>query len=131
MATALVLGGASLTQLTPSAHAASSELSLFGSATPAVTSDPDSAGVELGVRFRSDVPGAIDGVRFYKGTGNTGTHTGSLWTSGGRRLARATFTSETSTGWQTVRFASPVPIAANTTYVASYYASRGHYAADE
>src|SRR5207248_288366 len=40
-------------------------------------SGPDSA-VELGVKFRSDVGGFITGVRFYKGTGNTGTHVGNL-----------------------------------------------------
>ena len=45
------------------------------------------------------------GVRFYKGTGNTGTHTGSLWSSTGLRLATGTFTGETSSGWQTLTFA--------------------------
>ena len=32
------------------------------------------------MRFRPDVDGVVNGVRFYKGAGNTGTHTGSLWT---------------------------------------------------
>src|SRR5262249_40500468 len=40
----------------------------------------------------------------------------------------ATFTSETTSGWQEVAFSSPVAIAPNTTYVASYYAPNGHYA---
>ena len=31
---------------------------------------------ELGVRFQSDVAGYITGIRFYKGSGNTGTHVG-------------------------------------------------------
>src|SRR5262249_47541943 len=35
---------------------------------------------------------------------------------------------ETASGWQDVSFSSPVPVTANTTYVASYYAPTGHYA---
>jgi hypothetical protein len=75
------------------------------------------------------VSGLVTGIRFYKGTGNTGTHIGNLWTSTGTLLARATFTNESATGWQEVNFALPVPITANTTYVASYFAPVGRYAA--
>ena len=52
--------------------------------------------------------GFITGVRFFKSTGNTGTHTGSLWTAAGSRLATVTFTGETASGWQTATFASAV-----------------------
>jgi hypothetical protein len=90
----------------------------------------DANSVEVGVKFRSDNNGTITGVRFYKGSGNTGTHVGSLWSSTGTLLAQATFTSETATGWQQVSFPAPVAIAANTTYVASYHAPVGRYAAD-
>ena len=31
------------------------------------------------MKFRASVAGYVTGIRFYKGTGNTGTHTGSLW----------------------------------------------------
>src|SRR5439155_702160 len=62
------------------------------------------------------------------GSTNTGTHVGHLWTSTGQLLASATFTSETASGWQQVSFANPVAIAANTVYVASYYAPHGNYA---
>ncbi|NNC18807.1 DUF4082 domain-containing protein [Corallococcus exiguus] len=105
------------------------ERSLLGTtALPAVTAADDSGAVELGVRFRSDAPGRIMGVRFYKGAGNTGTHTGSLWTASGSLMATATFQDETASGWQEVRFASPVTIAADTNYVVSYHAPAGHYA---
>ena len=87
-----------------------------------------SVGVELGVKFRSDVAGYISGIRFYKYAQNMGTHTGSLWTTGGARLGQATFTSETASGWQEARFETPVAIAANTTYIASYFAPTGHFA---
>jgi hypothetical protein len=88
----------------------------------------DSSAVELGVRFRTDTTGVITGVRFYKGAGNTGTHTGSLWTNTGTLLATATFGSESATGWQQVLFGTPVPVTAGVTYVASYHTNTGNYA---
>jgi len=45
-------------------------------------------------------------------------------------LATATFQNESASGWQQVSFSTPVAVAANTTYVVSYYAPAGHYAAD-
>ena len=100
------------------------------SAVPGTPSAADPSSVELGVRFQSSVPGFIVGIRFYKGSGNTGTHIGNLWSTGGTNLASVTFTTETETGWQQALFASPVPIAANTPYIASYFAPSGGYAAD-
>ncbi len=99
-------------------------------ATPATASYPDANPLELGVKFTSSVNGYVTGIRFYKGSGNTGTHVGNLWNAGGTLLASATFTGETASGWQQVNFASPVAIMANTVYVASYFAPNGHYAAD-
>ncbi len=98
--------------------------------TPANPSVNDPSAIELGVKFRTDLNGFITGVRFYKGANNTGTHTGSLWTSSGQLLANATFTGETATGWQQVTFATPVAVTANTVYVASYFAPNGNYAGD-
>lgn len=99
--------------------------------TPVVAdSGPDSA-VELGVKFRSDVKGSIAGIRFYKAGANSGVHTGTLWSRTGTRLATATFSGETASGWQQVNFASPVAISANTVYVASYHTNSGHYSCDQ
>ncbi len=103
---------------------------IFGNATPANPSQNDSHAVEVGVKFDSSVAGTITGVRFYKGSGNTGTHVGHLWSSTGTLLASATFTNETASGWQQVNFTTPVAITAGTTYVASYFAPLGHYADD-
>jgi hypothetical protein len=100
------------------------------STVPGTPSASDPGAVELGMKFRSDTAGFITGIRFYKGNSNTGTHIGNLWTSTGTRLATATFTNETASGWQRVNFQSAVPISANTTYIASYYAPNGGYAAD-
>ena len=85
--------------------------------------------MEPGVQFQSSVAGTVTAIRFYKGPLNTGTHVGHLWTASGTLLATATFSNETSSGWQQVNFSSPVPIMANTIYVASYH-SGGEYAAD-
>lgn len=90
----------------------------------------DPGPLEIGVRFKTDIPGTITGIRFYKGLTNTGTHIGNLWTSDGINLANATFSGETASGWQQVDFAAPVPIEVNTIYVASYFAPSGNYAAN-
>ena len=95
---------------------------------PSIAAAPLYTPMEVGVKFRSDVAGSIAGIRFYKGAGNNGTHTGSLWTSTGSLLATGTFVNETATGWQQLTFASPVAISANTTYVASYHTDTGAFA---
>ena len=66
--------------------------------------------VEVGVKFQSSVDGYITGIRFYKHTVNTGTHTGHLWTSNGTLLGTATFTNESASGWQEATFAAPIAV---------------------
>ncbi|GGS39675.1 DUF4082 domain-containing protein [Streptomyces griseoviridis] len=100
------------------------------SAVPGTLNAGDGGSVELGVKFRTTKPGAITAVRFYKSPNNTGTHTGSLWTASGTRLATGTFANETASGWQQLNFATPVTVKANTTYVASYFAPKGGYSYD-
>lgn len=101
------------------------------SAAPKDPTDPDTNSVNLGVKFKSDVAGYVTGIRFYKGPENTGAHIASLWTRRGQLLATAKFANETSSGWQQVKFAVPVRIAANTIYIASYLAPNGKYANDD
>ncbi|GAA0439289.1 hypothetical protein Acor_68910 [Acrocarpospora corrugata] len=72
--------------------------------------------------------GLVAGVRFFKAAGETGRHTGSLWTSRGVRLARVTFTAETRSGWQEARFAEPVTVHPGQTYTISYHSDNGTYA---
>jgi serine/threonine protein kinase len=91
---------------------------------------PDNTAVELGVKFRCDVPGAVTAIRFYKSPANTGPHVGQLWQGTGELLATANFTNETESGWQRALFPAPVPIKANVVYVASYHTTTGNYAAD-
>lgn len=104
--------------------------SLFGAQVPTTPTTSDSSAVELGVKFTADADGFVQGVRFFKGSGNTGTHTGTLWTSSGSPLAAGTFSGESASGWQTLTFANAVPVTAGATYVVSYFAPNGHYAAD-
>ena len=99
-----------------------------GSTVPStIDSGPDNS-VELGVKFRSDTVGYVTAIRFYKSAANTGPHTGTLWAANGTKLATATFTAETSSGWQTAALDAPVAITPNTTYIASYHTNVGHYA---
>ena len=102
-----------------------------GTSTPATPDAGADAPVELGVAFRSDNSGYITALRFYKATGNTGTHVGHLWNSSGTLLATATFANETASGWQQVNLSNAVAITANTVYVASYHTNVGHYADDQ
>lgn len=100
------------------------------SATPSVPVDPDTGAVELGMRFTVSVPGVITGMRYFGTPANTGEHTGHLWTGDGERLASARFSDESGTGWQSADFNRDVHVDPGTTYVVSYVAPNGHYAAD-
>ncbi len=97
--------------------------------TPPTTAAADNNGIEVGLRIRPSVDGYITGVRFYKDTGNNGTHVGNLWTTSGTNLGSVTFTNESATGWQAARFNTPVQVTAGTDYIVSYYAPNGNYAA--
>jgi hypothetical protein len=81
----------------------------------------------LGIRFLPARDGSVTGIRFYKASTNTGTHTGTLWAADGSVLATGTFTNESASGWQSLTFTTPVPVTAGTTYTASYLAPSGHF----
>jgi hypothetical protein len=99
--------------------------------TPSTVDSGDKQAVELGVKFTANASGFITGVQFYKSAANTGTHTGSLWSSTGQLLATGTFVNETASGWQTLVFSTPVAITAGTTYIASYHTASGHYSVNQ
>ncbi len=105
----------------------SSSVTIWSSSTvPGTVDSGDGTAVNLGVRFQSSVAGTISGIRFYKASTNTGTHVGTLYSDTGTQLAQATFSGESASGWQQVTF-TPVSINANTTYVAAYHTTVGHY----
>lgn len=91
--------------------------------------DPDP--VNVGVKF--EVRGApyVSGVKFYKGTDNTGTHVAHLYdVTASTELASATYSGESSTGWQTVSFNSNVQVRDDHSYMVWVSMPNGHYAAD-
>lgn len=101
--------------------------------TPATPFLNQSGGVEVGNKFRASVPGFIKGVRFYRPNTAGGTYTGKLYakTPGeetGTLLASATFAAGPGGQWQEVLFSAPVQIAANQTYMVTYYTPQGNYA---
>jgi hypothetical protein len=91
----------------------------------AVANTWDSASLTVGVKFQSSLSGNITGIRYYSGVAPSGTQIGLLYSVSGTLLGQATFTGGTALGWQQVSFATPVAIAANTTYVAAYFSSTG------
>jgi hypothetical protein len=101
------------------------------STVPGTVTESDPSSVELGVKFQSTVAGNVAGVRFYKGSSNTGTHVGHLWTNTGALLGTVTFSNETASGWQQANFSTPIAIQPNTTYIISYYCPNGHYSGDQ
>ncbi|HEY2319765.1 MAG TPA: DUF4082 domain-containing protein, partial [Solirubrobacteraceae bacterium] len=105
------------------------EDTIFDFTGPANPDSGDTTAVEVGVKFMSSTPGSITGIRFYKAAANTGAHIVNLWDLAGNKLATASVTNESASGWQYATFSSPVPILANTTYVASYFDPSGHYSA--
>jgi hypothetical protein len=105
--------------------------SLFtASNTPAQTTLNDGSPLEVGVKFTSSVAGQITALKFYRSASDTGSDLLDLWTSTGTNLASATFTNTAASGWQTVNLTTPVTIAANTTYVASYHTTGAYVATD-
>ena len=94
-----------------------SSLTIWSStAAPTVSSANDPNSIEVGLKFESTTAGYVTGIRFYKGSDNTGTHIGHLLDAHGNLLATATFTDESDSGWQQVNFSSPVAIAGRTLF---------------
>jgi hypothetical protein len=79
IAVALCLGAAT------SSYAQSQ--SLFTTQTPAIASASDGVPYELGMKLRLAQSGNITAIRYWKATGDSGTHVGRLWSSGGALLA--------------------------------------------
>lgn len=103
-------------------------VSLFGNQAPSGAAFSERNSLELGMKFVASISGSVTGIRFFKPAGETGVHTGSLWTTGGVLLGTVTFTNESLSGWQTATFSSPIQLTAGTTYVASYHTNGTYFA---
>ncbi|MEZ0392145.1 MAG: Ig-like domain-containing protein [Pseudobdellovibrionaceae bacterium] len=102
---------------------------LLTSQVPAQMNLNDGVSYELGMRFTSTAAGKITGIRFFKASSESGTHTGKIYSSSGALLASVVFSAETASGWQQMSLASPLSIAANTEYTVSVNTGAGYYVA--
>lgn len=110
----------------------STTTTIVGASVPdQLSQNSDASGVEVGTRFTARADGAATAMRFWKVQDAVGPHSGTLWTAQGEQLARANFTNETRSGWQTAEFGEDVALQAGQTYVVSYYAPSGNYAMTE
>jgi hypothetical protein len=111
-------------------HCLAQSLSLFTNTLPAEPAISDTRGRTLGVKFWSSQSGTISAIKFYRAAPSPQGYVALLFTAGGKLLGQVTMAQESGPvpGWQRAVFASPLSIAANTTYVAAYYAPTGQYA---
>jgi hypothetical protein len=126
-----LLLGLTLAMLAGGGESLAQSIEIFSNAVP---SNPTGGGrtATLGVKFWSSQSGAISAIRFYRGTTSPQGYVARLYSAGGTLLGSATLAHESGPvpGWQVANFASPIPIAANTTYIAAYYCPVGHGAGD-
>jgi len=104
--------------------------SLFGSG-PASVGDsglstsngrpaPGPWSLELGVKLTVTQPAQLEAVRFWKDAGETGKHTGRVWSSDGALLGSVTFAVEApGAGWQEQALVTPISLVPGQTYVVS------------
>jgi len=128
---ASLLFGVSLAVLVSGGETSAQSISILGNAVP---SDPTGGGtkVTLGVKFWSSQSGTISAIRFYRAAVSAHGYVASLYSASGTLLGSATLAHESSAvpGWQVANFASPIPVSANTTYIAAYYSGAGKGAGD-
>ena len=133
----LTLGG--LTIASPAENSMGQPVSLWSNnTTPPGTPIDDGTALNLGVVFKSSTPGYVTGLKFYRpANGNrTGGDVGKLWecnnancslAGGGTQLASVSFPIDTTAGWKTATFSSPVLIEPGTNYVMTYFNENGVY----
>jgi Zn-dependent metalloprotease len=94
--------------------------SLLTTQIPQATASGDGRTWEQGTRFSSAAVGHVTHVCFYKAAGETGTHTGRLWSNTGGSLTSATFLNETASGWQCQKLPTSFPITSGVDYWVTY-----------
>jgi hypothetical protein len=98
------------------------DVSLFPTVDPATITAGAAGGStwEQATQFSSYVNGRITHIRYYKVSGETGTHVGRIWNDTGTLLAQVTFANETAFGWQEAILPTPLQITAGVKYRVSY-----------
>jgi hypothetical protein len=102
-------------------------ISIFGNTAPNATID---GGVPrtFGIKFWSTQSGTISAIRFYRSVSSSEGYVAKLYSAGGILLGSVSLAQEPDPvpGWQVATLASPIPISANTTYIAAYYSPVGY-----
>jgi hypothetical protein len=107
------------------ASAAPAPDGLWDNSVTPVSAIDDGGSVELGVKFQTEKPIYVVGVRFYRI--DAGTVSGTLWDANGGVLATDTFGAAPA-GWQDLMFNAPVSMSPGETFIASYFAPNADYA---
>ncbi len=103
--------------------------SMFGDETPVVSAaSGDGSSVELGTAFTPSTDGRITAIRFFKGTGNAGTHVGSLWTASAGPARPGHVHERECSGLADGHPVVSGAVKEGNTYVVSYLAPQGRYA---
>ncbi len=103
---------------------------LFGDSRPAATVASDASAVTLGTDVTARRAGNVVGARVFQGPGVArSTLTAGLYSSEGALLARKSFESSGSAGWQRVTFDAPVVLREGVHVTAAVLLPQGRYVA--
>ncbi len=86
---------------------------------------------ELGMKFQTSDSGTVTGIKYYKASGESGSHTGRIWSGSGTQLASIVFNNESASGWQEAPLATPLSIPAKTTYVVTVNSNTAYGATNQ
>ncbi|GAA1954096.1 DUF4082 domain-containing protein [Microbacterium deminutum] len=104
------------------------QVSLFTTGAPTNANTTAVVTMDIGTRFKTSAAGVVTAIKFYKGSLNTGTHTGYLWSATGSKLATVTFTGESASGWQAATLSTPVRLTVGAEYRVSMFSTSRIYA---
>lgn len=126
IAAAGLVAAVAITSLTTSLTAAPDAAghSFFtGADVSRVPTDPETAPIEVGLRFAVTSAGTVTAIRFLRAHGDTAAHPVRLWSGAGARLASVTSGPGPGGAWHEVPLPDPVAIGAGE-YVVSYHTTR-------
>jgi hypothetical protein len=130
LTTSAGLSGSGTLSATTTANGATYRM--YAGSTGPTASAADPAAVSVGVEFYVTAAANLTEIRWWQATTGTSTSTrqAALYTTSNTAtpVATATAAAPTGTGWQTLTFATPVALTANTRYKAVVYHPGGQYA---
>lgn len=79
--------------------------------------------LELGTRITAGISGNVTQAKFYLMTGNASDYTAHVWDQAGNLLATKAFAADSTPGWKSVAFDTPVSISAGQQFTVSVYSA--------